>query len=103
MAHTAAEPSLQRAKLTASERAYMQGRVESLHRMLAASSNNGQWMDRRGTEAEGLATVEGSLLLTPPAGLEVSRSKRRRRVYRYRDGILTKYFSTSTTRLAHNA
>jgi len=61
------QPSLQRAKLSASEKTFMQNRIENLHRALGRES---RWIKARGAAAEGLATVDRSLIVAPPSGME---------------------------------
>ena len=65
------QPAFARAKLTATEAAFMQARVEKLHTMLGASVDAGKWMKEKGKPAEQLATVDTAQLVTPPEGMEV--------------------------------
>ena len=65
------QPAMQRANLDSNEKAYLQGRIEKLHRQLNADGGASAWIKSRGAEAEGLAALEGSQLVTPPPGLEV--------------------------------
>ena len=65
------QPAFLRAKLSGSEAAYLQGRVETLHRMLQGGGDEAsRWIKQRGTP-EALATVDGAQLVTPPPGFEV--------------------------------
>jgi|EP01047_Picozoa_sp_COSAG01_P012344 hypothetical protein len=65
------QPTMQRAKLSPAQAEFVQGRVEQLHRMLAAGGDaSGKWIKERGT-AEQLATVDAAQLVTPPEGLEI--------------------------------
>ena len=60
-----------RAKLSRSESAYLQKRVERLHTMLAeGGSAAGQWIKERGAK-EQLATVDKAQLVVPPKGMEI--------------------------------
>lgn len=61
------QPGLQQAKLSETERNFMQQRVETLHRMSGPTT---RWMTAKGAEVEGLAIVDGAALVNPPAGLE---------------------------------
>merc|ERR1712048_1493996 len=45
----------------------MQSRVENLHRALGRES---RWIKARGAAVEGLATVDRSLIVAPPSGME---------------------------------
>merc|ERR1711871_124784 len=52
------QPTMQRAKLSPAQSEFVQGRVERLHRMLAAGGDAaGKWIKERGP-AEQLATVD---------------------------------------------
>ena len=65
------QPVFARAKLTAEEKGYLQGRVETLHKMLNEGGKEaGKWIKERGP-SEQLATVDTAQLVTPPKGLEV--------------------------------
>lgn len=63
------QPGLQQQNLSETEKAFMQKRVETLHRMTLTPVN--KWINGRNAEAEGLARVEPAAIATPPAGLEV--------------------------------
>lgn len=61
------QPGLQQAMLTSTERDYMQGRIETLHKMMGRTS---RWMNAKGAVDEGLAIIDEGALVTPPKGLE---------------------------------
>merc|ERR1712072_1668617 len=61
------QPGMQRAKLSQKEKDYMQGRVETLHKMAGRTS---RWIKNRGASAEGLATTDRAAMVSPPAGME---------------------------------
>lgn len=63
------QPGLQQQKLSETEKAFMQKRVEALHRMMPTPVS--KWINGRNAEAEGLARVEPAAIATPPRGLEV--------------------------------
>lgn len=62
------QPVMQRMRLTAEQKAYMQRRIETLH---ASTPRLSQWIKERGARANGLAELEASLLVRPPAGMDV--------------------------------
>ena len=62
------QPAITRQQLTATQREFMQGRVEKLHRMIGRGKS--EWIKPRGATEEGIATVDPTLLVTPPAGME---------------------------------
>eukprot|EP00966_Prymnesium_polylepis_P310685 7178053-Prymnesium_polylepis.1 len=62
------QPALQRLRLSADERAFMQSRVETMHRMVGQKS---AWIKPHGAAKVGLATLDHAVLMTPPTGLEV--------------------------------
>eukprot|EP00929_Paragymnodinium_shiwhaense_P107823 TRINITY_DN74182_c0_g1_i1.p1 TRINITY_DN74182_c0_g1~~TRINITY_DN74182_c0_g1_i1.p1 ORF type:complete len:848 (-),score=126.26 TRINITY_DN74182_c0_g1_i1:287-2830(-) len=62
------QPGLQQAKLTAEQKAFMQDRIEKLHKMVGQGS---RWIKAKGAEPLGLAKVDRAALVTPPKGLEV--------------------------------
>ena len=62
------QPAIIRQKLTATQREFMQARVETLHRMIGRGKS--EWIKPRGATKEGIATVDPALLVTPPAGME---------------------------------
>ena len=65
------QPAFARAKLSATEAEYLQGRVEKLHAMLnSGGTEAGKWIKERGTP-EQLATVDLAQLVTPPKGFEI--------------------------------
>eukprot|EP00966_Prymnesium_polylepis_P060955 1413491-Prymnesium_polylepis.1 len=62
------QPALQeRAQLSPAQRAFVQSRVETLHRRTGRVS---RWLKPRVASSVGLAAIERALILTPPAGLE---------------------------------
>lgn len=62
------QPSIARAQLTSEQKAFVQSRVEKLHAMMGRSPS--RWIKARGAAAEGLASVDSALLVTPPTGME---------------------------------
>jgi len=63
------QPGLQQQKLSDTEKAFMQRRAETLHRMTPTSVS--KWINGRNVEVEGLAVMEAAAIATPPLGLEV--------------------------------
>lgn len=61
------QPSFERAGLSAQEKAYLQNRIETLHRMTGRVS---RWIKSRNA-ARDLAVVDPVQLITPPKGLEI--------------------------------
>lgn len=63
------QPGLQQQKLSKTEKAFMQQRVEVLHKKLAPTAVS-KWINGRNVEVEGLARMEAAAIATPPPGLE---------------------------------
>merc|ERR1712072_502407 len=63
------QPGLQQMHLSATERAFMQKRVETLHRLVPTSVS--RWINGREAAAEGLASMDPAAIATPPKGLEI--------------------------------
>jgi len=61
------QPAMVRAKLSDSQRAFMQKRVETMHKMVKRES---RWIKSRGAAAVGLAAIDSALFVTPPKGME---------------------------------
>jgi len=61
------QPSMARASLNDKEKQFMQSRVETLHKMIGRKS---RWIKSRKASAQGLATIDSALLVTPPSGME---------------------------------
>ena len=62
---------MQNLGLTTSEKAFLQGRVEALHRLLNPEAPMNRWMKAPPGLTPGLAGIDPALLVVPPAGLEV--------------------------------
>lgn len=60
------QPGLQRVGLTASQKKYMQARIEHLHESLHGQD---QWIKRGEASKIGLAEVSGAQLVNPPPGM----------------------------------
>jgi len=61
------QPGLQQAHLSSAERAYLQGRIETLHKMQGRTT---RWMTAKRAVDEGLAVVDEATLVSPPEGME---------------------------------
>jgi len=62
------QPGLQQAHLSSTERAFMQERVETLHKMMPTSRS--KWINGRKAADEGLAALDTGAMVSPPKGLE---------------------------------
>lgn len=63
------QPGLAQQKLSETQKKFMQGRVEALHRMTPSPVT--KWINGRNAEAEGMARVDPAAIVAPPRGLEV--------------------------------
>jgi hypothetical protein len=63
------QPGLQQAKLSDTEKAFMQGRVETLHKMLP-TEKAGWLKPGEAIKNAGIAAVDIAAIVTPPAGME---------------------------------
>ena len=65
------QPAMQNLGLTSTEKNFIQARVEKLHRMLAVNAPMNRWMKTPPGLKPGLAAIDPSLIVSPPAGLEI--------------------------------
>lgn len=59
---------MQQARLSATEKAFIQRRVEALHTMMPSPVS--QWLKARNAGEEGLCALDTAAIVTPPQGLE---------------------------------
>ena len=62
------QPGMQQLGLTATERAFVQGRVEALHRMMPTPKS--RWLKAHNAAGEGLCAMDTAAIVAPPEGLE---------------------------------
>jgi hypothetical protein len=70
------QPGIQQALHSQAARDFVQGRVESLHKMLVRQEESvgavgGSWIKRRGATAQGIARIDDAAVVTPPQGMEI--------------------------------
>ena len=62
------QPGMQQTNLTDTEKAYVQARVEALHKMMPTP--NSKWLKAHNAAAEGLCSIDVAAITTPPKGME---------------------------------